>query len=88
MKNVFHNKKWNGGVVHLKVKPPPTPRIKRKNNYKLGKDFVKIKLSRDPTSENLDLYEFKLSLFDNGDQEEYFVLCLKLQHDSQDIRNN
>ena len=30
------------------------------------KDYVKLKLSRDPTLENSDLYEFKMALFENG----------------------
>ena len=35
--------------------------------------YCKIKLHRDPTSENLDLYDFKIALFYNGDQEDAFV---------------
>ena len=30
-------------------------------------------MRRDPTSENSDLYEFKMDLFDNGDSEELFL---------------
>ena len=47
------------GVVQLHMDPPPIPLIKIKHDDKLEKDFVKIKLHRDLTSENSDLYEFK-----------------------------
>ena len=64
MKNVSQKKKWNaGGGVQMHVKPPPTPLIKIEHNDKLDKDFVKLKLCRDPTSEKSDLYEFKMDLF-------------------------
>ena len=39
------------------VEPPPIPLIKNKHDNNLEKDFVKIKLHRDPTSSSLDLYE-------------------------------
>ena len=42
-----------------------------KYNGKLDKDFVNLKLHRDPTSSTLDLYEFRMSLFENGDPEEF-----------------
>ena len=32
---------------------------------KLEKEFVNIKLRRNTTSENSDMYEFRMSLFDN-----------------------
>ena len=35
--------------------------------------FVKLKLRRDPTSSMLDLYDFKMSLFDNGEPEEFLL---------------
>ena len=47
--------------------PPLIPLIKIKIDDKSDTYFVKIKLRRDPTSEKLDLYEFKMTLFDNGD---------------------
>ena len=33
-------------------------------------DYDKLKLRRDPTSSTLDLYEFRMSLFDHGDPDE------------------
>ena len=59
------------GVPQLHVDPPPIPLIKINHNDKLENDFVKIKLRRDPTSEKLDLYEFKMAFFDNIDPEEF-----------------
>ena len=73
MKNVSHKKKWNMGVVRLHMDKPPISLIKSKHDDKLDKYFVKIKLRRDTTSENSDLYEFKLALFGNGDTEELFL---------------
>ena len=63
MKNVYHKRKWNAGLLQLHVDPPPITLIKGKHNDKSEIDFVKIKFHRDPTSENLDLYEFKIALF-------------------------
>ena len=37
------------------------------------KKCVKIKLRRDPKSENSDLYKLKMALFDNGDSEEFLL---------------
>ena len=51
---------------------------KSKNDEKLDKDFVKIKLRNNLTSEKFDHYEFKMALFDHGKPEEFllFVFCL------------
>ena len=54
----------------MSVEPSPIPLIKIKNDENSDKYFVKIKLCRDPTSENLDLDELKMALFDNGDPDE------------------
>ena len=66
MKNVSNKKKWNIGVLQVHVEPSPTPLIKSNHDDKSEKDFVKLKLRRDPTSENSDLCKFKMGLFDNG----------------------
>ena len=73
MKNIFHNKKWNVGVVQVHVEPPPISLIKIKHDDKSDKYFVKLKLLRDPKSYKLDLYEFKIALFGNGDLEEFLL---------------
>ena len=44
----------------------PDSTNKSNNNEKSDKDLVKIKLRRDPRSENSDFYEFKMVLFDSG----------------------
>ena len=71
MQKVSHKNKWNAGLLQFHMEPPPTPLVKRKNNDKSENDFVKMKLRRDPTSEDLDLYEFKMALFYNGYQEDF-----------------
>ena len=60
MKKFFHKKKWNAGFVQVHVDPPLVNLIKIKHNDKSDKDFVKIKLHKDPTSEILSLYESKM----------------------------
>ena len=73
MKNVSNKNTWNLGMMQDHVKPPPIPPIKRNNYDKSDKYFVKLKLSRDPTSAMSDLYEFKMDLFENDDLEELFL---------------
>ena len=51
--------------------PPKINLIKSNTDDKSDKAFVKIKLSRDMTSEKLDLYDFKMNSLDNGEQEEF-----------------
>ena len=72
MKNVSHKKKWNTGLVQFHMDPPLINLEKGKHGDKLENDFVKIKLHRDPSSENSDLYEFKMALFYNGYREDIF----------------
>ena len=35
--------------------------------------MVNIKLRRDPTSSTLDIYDFKISLFDHGEPKEFLL---------------
>ena len=65
--NCFAKKGWKPGAVQIHMEPPPILIIKSKNDAKSDKDSVKIKLLRDLTSNVLDIYEFKMALFDNGD---------------------
>ena len=58
--------------VHLG--PPSVPLIKIKHDDKPDKYFVKIKFHRDPMSDHLYLYEFKMSLFQNGKPERFLLL--------------
>ena len=73
MKNVSHKKGWNSGVVQAYVEPPPIPLIKGINDVKSDKDFVKPKFHRDLTSSTSYIYEFRVSLFENGDTEEFLL---------------
>ena len=56
MKNVFHRKMWNVGVVEQHMDLPLPPLIKIKHDYKSDKYFLQLKFRRDPTSEKTDLY--------------------------------
>ena len=56
---------WRTGGVETHVDPTLIHLIESENYAKSEKDRVKIKLCRDPKSENLDLYELKMALFDN-----------------------
>ena len=73
MKNVLHHKNWNIVTVQLHVGTPPIPILESNNKYKLDKYCVKIKFRRYPTSQKLDLYGFKMSLFDNLNTGEFLL---------------
>ena len=46
MKTVSHKKVWSRGAVQMHLDPPQIPLIKIKNNPKLYKDSVEIKLCK------------------------------------------
>ena len=69
MKSVSHNKSWCADAEQIHVEPPTKPPIKSKIYFKKERDYVKIKLRRNPTSEKLDMYEFKMDLFENVNRE-------------------
>ena len=73
MKEVSSKKSWMTRVTHPHVELPPIPLIQEIYNGKSDKDLVKLKLCRYPTSSTSDLYEFKMSLFDNGEPEELLL---------------
>ena len=56
------------------VYPLPFLLIKFNHDGKSDKTIVKIKLRRDPTLPTSDLYELKMSFFENGDPEEFFFV--------------
>ena len=87
MNSVSHNKQWNLGTVQVQLEPPLIPPIKINNNDKWDKDIVKMKLYSDPTSEKLDLYEFKVAFFDNCEPEIFFVHSV-LQHNYRGVKND
>ena len=55
---------------------PQIPLIKENNNGKSTRYVLKLKLCRDPTSSMLELCDFKISLFDNGEPEEFLLFVL------------
>ena len=63
---------------HPHIDPPPIPIIKENHDGKSDKYSVKIKLRKYPTLSTLDLYEFKMSLFDNGEPEKFYCLFATL----------
>ena len=71
MKNVSSKKGWMMGLTHPYVEHPSIPLIQETYDVKSDKYFVKLKLCRVPTSPTSDLYEFKISMFDNGGPEEF-----------------
>ena len=69
MNNVSHKNIWHTGAKK-NVEPPPFRLIKSKNDTKSEKDQVKIKMHRDLRLEHLNMYEFNMTLFENGEPEE------------------
>ena len=67
IKNFSHKKGWNLGMTPSHVEPPPIPLIKVTYDGKPDKYFIKNKLLRDLTPSTSDFYEFRISLFDNGE---------------------
>ena len=61
------------GMTQPHVDPPPIPLIKESHDGKSDNGFVKLKLLRYPTFPMSDLYEFKISFFDNGEPEEFLL---------------
>ena len=55
------------GMTQVHVKLPKILLLKENNDGKSDKYFLKLKLCRYPTLSTLDLYEFKMSLFENDD---------------------
>ena len=73
MKKFLHNKEWNAGKVQVNIDQPQVTLIKSTKDDKPDKYFVKMIFCRDLKSEKLDLYEFKMVLFDNGEPEEFLL---------------
>ena len=56
----------------MHMEPPRIPMIKNNRNNNLDKVVVKINFHRDPTSEKLDIYKFKMGLLEKGNPEAFF----------------
>ena len=78
-KNVSHKNNWNQVAVQVHVHAPLIPLNKSNNDDKLDRYCVKNKLRRDPMSENLDFYEFKMIFLDNSSLEEFLLLIRNFQ---------
>ena len=61
------------GMTQPHVDPPSIPLMKENHDGKSDKYFVKLKMRRDTTLPTLELYEFKMSLFDNGKPKEFLL---------------
>ena len=55
------------------MEPLPITLSKVTYNGNSDKDFVKLKRFRDPTYSTSDLYEFRMSLFEDGDPEDFLL---------------
>ena len=71
MNNISHKKSWNYEMTQMHVEPLPTPLVKGKYDGNSENYSVKLKLRRDPTSITLDIYDFIMSFFDNGNLGEF-----------------
>ena len=73
MKKQSHKKDLNLDTNPTHVEPMPIPIIKEMYYGKSDKYFIELKLCKDPISSTLDLYDFKMSLFDHGEPEEFLL---------------
>ena len=61
------------GMTQPHLDPSLILLIQETHNGILDKDFIKLKLHRYPNFSTSDIYEFKMSLFDNGEPEEFLL---------------
>ena len=73
MKNISSNTGWIAGMTQPHIEPPMIPLIKENVSGKSDKDFVKLKLCRDPISSTSDLYEFKMFFLTMANRGIFFV---------------
>ena len=74
IKKVLHKKVWGMDTNPDHIETPPIPLVKETSTGKSDRDYVKLKLHRDPKYSTSDLYEFRMSLFDHGEPEEFLFL--------------
>ena len=79
MNNVSHKKGWGVDSDLAHVKPPQIPLVKETSTGKSDGDYVKLKMYRDPIYSMLDLYEFRMYLFDHGEPEEFLLFVQNFQ---------
>ena len=69
MNNVSQKPGWGKETNPAHVEPPTIPLMKENSTGQSDGDYVKLKLRRDLMSSTLELYEFRMYLFDHGDPE-------------------
>ena len=74
----MHKRGWGTDTNPSHVDPHLIPLTKETLTGKSDEDYVKLKLLRYPTSITSDLYEFRMSLFDHGNPEEFLLFFRKL----------
>ena len=79
MKNLLHKKVWGADNNLVHVKPNTIPLVKEISTGKSDWDYVKLNLCRYPTYITLDLYEFRMSLFDHDRPEEFLLFVQNFQ---------
>ena len=79
MNNVSHKKKWGVYTTPTHADPPPILLAKEISASKSDGDYSQLKLCRDPTTSTLDLYEFRMYLFDHGEPYEFLLFVKKIQ---------
>ena len=79
MKNISHEKVWRYQVVQIHVEPRTISLIKINIDMNSDKNYVEIKLCRNFMSENSDMYEFKMALFDKWIFGGVDIISMKLQ---------
>ena len=79
MKKISNSKVWGEDTNPVHVEPPSIPLVKSTSTSKSDGNHVKLNLRRDTTFSTSDLYEFRMSLFDHGEPEEFFLFVQNFQ---------
>ena len=79
MNSAFHKKNWLLGDIKVHIETPPIPLIKCNTEKKSESALTKVKLRRNPTSFMLDIYKYKITLFENGKPVELPLLVRDFQ---------
>ena len=74
MNTFSYHKGWIYRALQIYVDPPHIPLIKSKLDTNLEKYSFKIKLCRNATPQKSDVYEFIMSIVDNGYPEDFLIL--------------
>ena len=54
---------WISAEVQARIKPPPIPLIKKETDDVSECDIIKIKMCRNPTDANSEMYKLKIVIF-------------------------